>query len=58
MKNIAIKELRPTQMTHGEREVAKKTDDYRKLSGHDLKMAIAEKACPHNAGTRGQALRY
>ncbi|MFM0377819.1 ParB/Srx family N-terminal domain-containing protein [Paraburkholderia strydomiana] len=54
MKNVAIKELRPTQMTHGEREVAKKADDYRHLSGHDLEMAIAEKPVPIVLGPAGR----
>ncbi len=54
MKNIAIKELRPTQMTHGAREVTKKADDYRKLSGHDLEMAIAEKPVPIVLGPAGR----
>jgi hypothetical protein len=43
MKKVNIEDLRPTQMTHGEREVAKKADEYRSLKGHDLDVAIAEK---------------
>lgn len=46
MKQIALDQLRPTQMTHGGREVAQKIDEYRSLSEHDLKMAIAEKPVP------------
>lgn len=50
MKKIA--ELRPTQVTHGEREVRQKTDAYRALSPHDLEMAIAEKPIPIVLGPR------
>jgi hypothetical protein len=46
MKKANVEELRPTQMTHGEREVSKKADEYRGLEGHDLDMAIAEKPIP------------
>lgn len=46
MKEIALEQLRPTQMTHGRREVAQKIDEYRSLSEHDLQMAIAEKPVP------------
>ncbi|MCC8392564.1 ParB/Srx family N-terminal domain-containing protein [Paraburkholderia sp. MMS20-SJTR3] len=46
MKTLDIKQLRPTQCTHGLREVRGKTEQYRALSGHDLDMAIAEKPVP------------
>lgn len=46
MKRIAIRKLRPTQATHGRREVAKKTKEYAALSGRELEMAIAEKPIP------------
>lgn len=46
MKKVSLSTLRPTQATHGRREVEEKTREYRSLSGHDLEMAIAEKAIP------------
>ncbi|NKJ51151.1 chromosome partitioning protein ParB [Burkholderia sp. SG-MS1] len=46
MKQIALQRLRPSQMTHGRREVAKKSEQYRSLSEHDRQMAIAEKPVP------------
>lgn len=46
MKTIKIDKLRPTQLTHGLREVREKAETYRKLKGHDLEMAIAEKPVP------------
>ena len=46
MKTIKIARLRPTQVTHGEREIREKTKAYRSLSGHELEMAIAEKPVP------------
>jgi hypothetical protein len=52
MKNVSINELRPTQATHGAREVEKKTAGYRALSGHELRMAIAEKPIPVVLGPR------
>jgi hypothetical protein len=48
-----IEELRPTQMTHGAREVREKARQYRSLSSHDLKMAIAEKPIPVVCGPDG-----
>jgi hypothetical protein len=53
MKKIA--ELRPTQVTHGEREVRQKTEAYRALSPHDLEMAIAEKPIPIVLGPAAQS---
>jgi hypothetical protein len=46
MKTLNIDRLRPTQVTHGEREIREKTRHYKALSGHDLQMAIAEKPIP------------
>jgi hypothetical protein len=46
MKQITLEQLRPTQMTHGAREVARKVEQYRSLSEHDMPMAIAEKPVP------------
>ncbi|SAK65020.1 ParB-like protein [Caballeronia ptereochthonis] len=43
MNTLKIDRLRPTQMTHGERQIRQKTAAYQALSGHDLEMAIAEK---------------
>jgi hypothetical protein len=54
MKQIALEQLRPTQMTHGMREVAKKIEQYRSLSEHDLQMAIAEKPVPFVLGPQGK----
>jgi hypothetical protein len=53
-KQLSIGELRPTQMTHGERQIRQKAQAYRALSAHDLDMAIAEKPIaivlgPHEA---------
>ena len=52
MKNVSLNQLRPTQATHGRREVEEKTREYRSLSGHDLEMAIAEKPIPIVLGSR------
>ncbi|MGT2477697.1 ParB-like protein [Paraburkholderia terrae] len=52
MKMIEIARLRPTQVTHGEREIRAKTKAYRSLSGHELQMAIAEKPIPIVLGPR------
>jgi hypothetical protein len=46
MKTIRIDQLRPTQMTHGLREIRDKTRSYEALHGHELQMAIAEKPIP------------
>lgn len=46
MKMLEIGRLRPTQITHGMREIREKTRAYRSLAGHDLEMAIAEKPVP------------
>lgn len=46
MKTVRIDELRPSQLTHGLREVQRKVLFYKSLSGHDLDMAIAEKPVP------------
>ena len=43
MNTLKIDRLRPTQMTHGERQIRRKTAAYRALNAHDLEMAIAEK---------------
>lgn len=43
MNTLEIERLRPTQMTHGERQIVQKTAAYRALSDHELKMAIVEK---------------
>jgi hypothetical protein len=55
MKRIAIKKLRPTQATHGRREVEKKTKEYAVLAGRELEMAIAEKPIPIVLGPGGEA---
>lgn len=46
MTSLKIEQLRPTQFTHGAREVREKIKGYKALSGHDLEMAIAEKPIP------------
>lgn len=43
MTTISIDALRPTQMTHGERQIQQKVQTYRAMSAHELEMAIAEK---------------
>jgi hypothetical protein len=53
MKTVRIDQLRPTQMTHGLREIHDKTRDYKALSAHDLQMAIAEKPVPVVYGPSG-----
>jgi hypothetical protein len=53
MKIIEIKRLRPTQATHGRREVQQKTGEYIALKGHDLDMAIASKPIPVVLGPGG-----
>jgi hypothetical protein len=55
MKMLNIDQLRPTQMTHGMREVRNKTEGYRALSAHKLEMAIAEKPIPIVYGVKGAA---
>jgi hypothetical protein len=46
MKAVKLEELRPTQFTHGEREVERKRREYASLTGHALQMAIADKPIP------------
>jgi hypothetical protein len=53
MNTVKIDELRPTQLTHGLREIHGKTRFYQSLSGHDLEMAIAEKPVPVVLGPAG-----
>lgn len=53
MKNMRIDQLRPTQMTHGMREIREKTKGYGSLKGHDLEMAISEKPVPVVLGPSG-----
>ena len=53
MKTVIIKDLRPTQLTHGLREIRQKTEFYASRSGHDLDMAIAEKPVPLVFGPGG-----
>ncbi|WP_025600027.1 ParB/Srx family N-terminal domain-containing protein [Burkholderia sp. WSM2230] len=55
MKTLEIERLRPTQATHGMREVREKTRAYQSLSGHDLEMAIAEKPVPIVLGPGGES---
>lgn len=53
MRTLRIDRLRPTQFTHGMREIRDKTKAYRSLTGHDLQMAIAEKPVPVVLGPDG-----
>jgi hypothetical protein len=53
MRTINIKNLRPTQLTHGLREIREKTRFYQSLSGHEFDMAIAEKPVPLVLGPGG-----
>lgn len=53
MKTVAIRDLRPTQLTHGLREIHRKTQFYQSLSERDLEMAIAEKPVPVVLGPGG-----
>jgi len=53
MKRVRIDLLRPTQVTHGFREILDKTKVYESLSGHGLEMAIAEKPVPVVLGPGG-----
>ncbi|KXV09548.1 chromosome partitioning protein ParB [Caballeronia megalochromosomata] len=53
MNTLRIDQLRPTQMTHGLREIHDKTRYYESLNGHDLEMAIAEKPVPVVLGPGG-----
>ncbi|CAB3804646.1 ParB-like protein [Pararobbsia alpina] len=53
MRTANIKNLRPTQLTHGLREIRAKTRFYQSLSGHELDMAIAEKPVPLVIGPDG-----
>jgi hypothetical protein len=58
MKTIRIDELRPTQMTHGLREIRNKTRSYKAPHGHELQMAIAEKPMPLVYGPMGQPVPF
>jgi len=42
----AFNQIRPSQLTHGLREVREKAEAYAKLEGHELEMAIADKLVP------------
>jgi hypothetical protein len=53
MQKLRIDQLRPTQLTHGMREVREKAEAYKALTGHELEMAIAEKPIPVVYGPRG-----
>ncbi|MFT0167638.1 ParB-like protein [Paraburkholderia mimosarum] len=55
METVHIEALRPTQATHGEREVNEKTRTYRSLDGPALQKAIAEKPVPIVLGPEGAA---
>jgi hypothetical protein len=55
LKTVAINDLRPTQLTHGRREIHRKTLFYQSLSGHDLAMAMAEKPVPLVLGPGGSS---
>jgi hypothetical protein len=55
MKTVKIDELRPTQLTHGLREIHRKIQFYESLTGHDLDMAIAEKPVPVVLGPSGSS---
>ncbi|WP_368623412.1 ParB-like protein [Paraburkholderia sp. BR13444] len=55
MKTVKIYQLRPTQMTHGMREVRSKAEQYASLARHELEMAIAEKPIPVVLGPGGAA---
>ncbi|MEP9325705.1 ParB-like protein [Paraburkholderia phymatum] len=46
MRTLEIDALRPTQGTHGRREVEKKADAYRAMSEHDLAQSIRDKPVP------------
>ena len=46
MNALKIDQLRPTQMTHGVREIREKIKQYEALRGHELEMVIAEKPIP------------
>jgi hypothetical protein len=53
LKTVAIKDVHPTQFTHGLREIRRKTLSFQSLSGHDLAIAIAEKPIPLVLGPGG-----
>ncbi|MEA3117224.1 MAG: hypothetical protein QOI13_494 [Paraburkholderia sp.] len=53
MQTLRIDQLRPTQLTHGMREVRDKAEAYKALTGHELEMAIAEKPIPIVYGPSG-----
>jgi hypothetical protein len=53
MRTLKIDQIRPTQLTHGMREVREKTRYYQALTGHELEMAIAEKPIPVVYGPSG-----
>jgi hypothetical protein len=54
MNTLRIDRLHPTQMTHGERQIKKKVEDYRALNAHELEMAIAEKPIAIVLGPQGE----
>jgi hypothetical protein len=43
MNTLSIETLRPTQFTHGERQLKQKAAAYRAMSAHELEMEIAQK---------------
>ena len=53
MNALKIDQLRPTQMTHGVREIRGKIKQYEALRGHELEMATAEKPIPVVYGPNG-----
>lgn len=53
MNALKIDQLRPTQMTHGVREIREKIKQYEALRGHELEMATAEKPIPVVYGPNG-----
>jgi hypothetical protein len=53
LKTVHINSLRPTQLTHGLREIREKIHFYQSLSRHELDMAIAEKPVPVVIGPDG-----
>lgn len=46
MKTVTLKQLRPTQATHGLREVNQKIAEFRSRSKHAMSMAVASKPIP------------
>ena len=54
MQMLSLDALRPTQGTHGRRQVSNKADAYRRMNADELQKAIADKPVPVVYGFGGE----